>query len=93
MAVTAPSGTGFWKGLSVAFNTGAKNGLQDGAILQEVASLHVALGKGDTASVSTEVAALRHLLLSGKEGSAFTAAAQVCGCLFSVCSPFDALTV
>ncbi|KAF8523832.1 hypothetical protein JB92DRAFT_3140680 [Gautieria morchelliformis] len=76
MAVTAPSGTGFWRGLSVAFNTGAKNALQDSAVVQEVASLHVGLRKGDTASVSTEIAALRNLLLSGKAASAFTAAAQ-----------------
>ena len=77
MAVTAPSGNGFWKGLSVAFNTGAKNALQEGAIMQDVASLHVGVGKGDTASVSTEVAVLRRLLLSGEVGSPFAAAAQV----------------
>jgi len=76
MAVTAPSGSGFWRGLSVAFHTGAKNALQKGAIVQDVASLHVGLRKGDTASVSTEIAVLRRLLLSGEPGSAFAAAAQ-----------------
>lgn len=75
--MTAPSGNGFWKGLSVAFNTGAKNALQPGAIVQEMVALHVSISKDFTASVSTQIAALRKLLLSSKNETLFSAVVQV----------------
>ncbi|KAF8525610.1 hypothetical protein BU17DRAFT_41726 [Hysterangium stoloniferum] len=76
LAVTAPTGGGFWKGLSVAFNLGAKHALQPGAVVQKVVALHVSISKGATASVSTQIAALRKLLLESKYGTAFSATAQ-----------------
>ncbi|KAK4046878.1 hypothetical protein OIV83_005774 [Microbotryomycetes sp. JL201] len=69
-AITAPMGNGFFRGVSVAFRTGAKNVLEDGAILSERAALHVTIGhyKGtQTPSISTEIAELRRLLLAGLE--------------------------
>ncbi|KAF8584419.1 carbohydrate esterase family 9 protein [Ramaria rubella] len=65
LAITAPSGTGFWRGLSTAFSTGAEHALARGAIVQEVAALHVVVGHGGIASVGTEVAVLRRLLMEG----------------------------
>lgn len=49
----------------MAFSTGASNKLASSAILKEVAALHVTVAHGNVAlgSVSTQVAALRRLLL------------------------------
>ncbi|KZT28937.1 carbohydrate esterase family 9 protein [Neolentinus lepideus HHB14362 ss-1] len=63
-AVTAPINLGFISGLGVSFSTGAAHRLEEGAVIQEVTALHVSIGHtGATPSVSTQVAALRHLLL------------------------------
>ncbi|CEQ43009.1 SPOSA6832_04872, partial [Sporobolomyces salmonicolor] len=43
-AVTAPLGNGLFRGVSVAFRTGAKNVLEPGAILSEDVALHVTIG-------------------------------------------------
>ncbi|GAA5872453.1 hypothetical protein JCM1840_006065 [Sporobolomyces johnsonii] len=67
-AVTAPLGNGFFRGVSVAFKTGAKNVLEPGAILSEDVALHVTIGHykaSQTPSISTEIAELRGLLLDG----------------------------
>lgn len=77
MAITAPSGTGFWRGISTAFKTGAANALESGAVVQDEAAFHVALAKGDTASISTEIAVLRRLLLSNDEATPLRAVADV----------------
>ncbi|KIJ23864.1 hypothetical protein M422DRAFT_62391 [Sphaerobolus stellatus SS14] len=63
-AVTPPTGYGFAKGISAAFHTGATNALEKGAIIQEIAAFHVGINKAGAASVSTQIAALRNLLLS-----------------------------
>ncbi|KAF8812241.1 composite domain of metallo-dependent hydrolase [Phlegmacium glaucopus] len=53
-------------GLSTTFCTGSAHAMQAGAIIQDVAALHVVLGKSHPAlrrvSVSTQLAALRRLL-------------------------------
>jgi hypothetical protein len=60
-AVTAPSGD-FLLGLSTAFAVGASNTLEKNAIIQDEASLHIAVSRQFTASVSTQIAALRRIL-------------------------------
>ncbi|GAA5969186.1 hypothetical protein JCM21900_004720 [Sporobolomyces salmonicolor] len=67
-AVTAPLGNGLFRGVSVAFRTGAKNALEPNAILSEDVALHVTIGHykaSQTPSISTEIAELRGLLLDG----------------------------
>lgn len=53
-------------GLSVAFRTGSDHAMQKGAIIQDVAALHVVMGKANPefrgVSVSTQIAGLRRLL-------------------------------
>ncbi|PPR01451.1 hypothetical protein CVT26_015084 [Gymnopilus dilepis] len=61
-AVTAPTGTGFLRGLGVAFSVGAPHALAKGAIVQKETALHVALSLGFPVSVSEQVAALRRQL-------------------------------
>ncbi|KAK0203390.1 hypothetical protein DFS33DRAFT_1383654 [Desarmillaria ectypa] len=64
-AVTAPESSGFLSGLSAAFTTGAAHKLEDGAVIQDVAALHVMASMSSPISVSTQLGALRRLL-SGK---------------------------
>ncbi|KAG6911242.1 hypothetical protein DXG01_003109 [Tephrocybe rancida] len=54
-------------GLSVTFRTGSSHAMERGAIVQDVASLHVHIGRphpliGKGVSVSTQIAAIRRLL-------------------------------
>ncbi|KAJ7054512.1 carbohydrate esterase family 9 protein [Mycena amicta] len=67
-AVVAPSSYGFLSGLSTVFSTVAPHKLADGAVLQEIAALHVRVSLNSRISVSTQIAALRRLLLG--EGNA-----------------------
>ncbi|KZT29292.1 hypothetical protein NEOLEDRAFT_1085063 [Neolentinus lepideus HHB14362 ss-1] len=63
-------------GLSTTFRTGAAHALEGGAIVKDITALHVNIGRphpiggrngrGPGASVSTEIAALRRLLLEGE---------------------------
>jgi hypothetical protein len=80
-AITAPSHYGFLGGLSTAFSTGATHKLAKGAIVQDVAALHVAIDQSSAQpSVSTQIAVLRRLLLGeskGEVGKAFGDAAKV----------------
>lgn len=62
-AITAPTGTGFMRGLLTAFDIGARHSLEDGAIIQEVTALQVAISLDISVSVSTQIAALRAKLL------------------------------
>ncbi|KAI5480118.1 hypothetical protein MNV49_001778 [Pseudohyphozyma bogoriensis] len=65
-AVTAPLGEGFFRGVSVAFRVDANHVLEEGAVLKDVVALHVTLGHyklTQRASVSTQIAELRRLLL------------------------------
>jgi hypothetical protein len=49
----------------VSFSTGAAHKLADGAVIQEVTALHVSVGHfGIRPSISTQIAALRDLLLA-----------------------------
>jgi hypothetical protein len=67
--ITAPSSRGFLSGLSTAFATGASHKLEKGAVVQEVASLHIKVGHSSSSpSVSTQIAALRKLLGGGAMG-------------------------
>ncbi|KIJ40920.1 hypothetical protein M422DRAFT_780574 [Sphaerobolus stellatus SS14] len=61
-AVTAPNGE-FIMGLATTFQTGAAHGLEKNAIIQNTGSLHVRLSYALDASVSTQVTALRCLIL------------------------------
>ncbi|CAK5272083.1 unnamed protein product [Mycena citricolor] len=73
-AITDPTG-GFLTGLGTYFSTGAAHKLADGAIIQRVTGLHVRFSMWADASVSTQVAALRRLLLgkgSGDIGEQFS---------------------
>ncbi|KAI0777456.1 carbohydrate esterase family 9 protein [Trametes elegans] len=67
-AVTAPRSSGFLGGLSTAFSTVGRHKLEEGALLQDTAALHVAIHPTGTPSVSTQIAALRHLLLGETKG-------------------------
>ena len=65
--VTAPSSRGFLAGLSTAFNTGQPHRLAKGAVIQDIAALHVSIGSSKP-SVSTQIAVLRNLLQGGGKG-------------------------
>ncbi|KDQ57532.1 hypothetical protein JAAARDRAFT_35246 [Jaapia argillacea MUCL 33604] len=68
-AITAPSHGGFFSGLSVSFSLGAMHKLETGAIVQDAAAVHVSVRHfGGVPSVSTQIAALRHLLLDPPQG-------------------------
>ncbi|KAF9061078.1 hypothetical protein BDP27DRAFT_1338711 [Rhodocollybia butyracea] len=66
--ITAPISSGLVAGLSTAFNTGASHKLVEGAVLQDEVALHVAVTMGSSVSVSTQIAAVRALLLGGAKG-------------------------
>jgi hypothetical protein len=63
MAVTAPVGQGFTGGLGTAYSTGAPHKLAKGAVVKGVTGLHVAVRHFGNPSVSSQIAALRALLL------------------------------
>ncbi|KAJ7150716.1 hypothetical protein C8R46DRAFT_1123967 [Mycena filopes] len=65
-AVVAPIGSGFLQGVGTAFDVGAPHALAPGAIVQEEAALHISLHSHMSASVSTQMAALRRLLFDGE---------------------------
>ncbi|KDQ09069.1 hypothetical protein BOTBODRAFT_165096 [Botryobasidium botryosum FD-172 SS1] len=68
-AVTPPTG-GHISGLSTAFYLGAEHKLQAGAVIKDIAALHVAvghLGLKEGPSISTQIATLRRLLLSERK--------------------------
>lgn len=90
--IAVPYGAGFYAGLSTTFSTGALSKLDNEAVIQDVNAVHVkirhfALGVSVTApggvnapSISTQVGALRRLLLdppSGNAGEYFKAVANV----------------
>jgi len=61
----------------VAFSTGARHGLEHGAVVRPVTALHVHVGPARGVSVSTQIAALRKLLIEGAKHGAFWRVAQV----------------
>ena len=81
-AITAPTGSGFLRGISTAFRLGAPHVLSRAAIIQQETAVHVSLSFSQKASVSTQVATLRTLLLgeakaSGQIGVAVTKIREV----------------
>ncbi|KAH8119709.1 composite domain of metallo-dependent hydrolase [Phellopilus nigrolimitatus] len=67
-SITAPTSSGFLSGLSTQFSTGAAFRTTPGAVIQDVAALHVTIGPARQPSVSTQIAALRRLLTSEQKG-------------------------
>ncbi|KAL4078461.1 hypothetical protein V8B97DRAFT_2102344 [Scleroderma yunnanense] len=62
-AITAPSHEGLIGGLGVHFSLGATHPLRPGAIIRDVAGLHVSVSHSVRGpSISTQIATLRHLL-------------------------------
>ena len=68
IGVTAPSHSGFFSGLGTAFSLSSSHRLQKGAVVQEVTAIHVSIHHFDKPSISTQIAALRNLLLGKHEG-------------------------
>ncbi|KAM5544023.1 hypothetical protein V8D89_002640, partial [Ganoderma adspersum] len=70
--IVSPQSNGFLSGVSAAFSLAAPHKLAGGAIVQRAGAVHVAIHRGEAQSVSTQVAALRRLLLGsdlhGTEG-------------------------
>lgn len=64
-AITAPTHYGFFGGLGTSFSLGAAHKLEFGAALQETTALHVTVRHfGSQPSISTQIAALRRMLLN-----------------------------
>lgn len=87
-AISAPMHGGFFGGLGTSFSLGAENRLQVGAVIREMTALHVSVRHfGARPSISTQIAALRQMLLSSvsiqgdaqasEQVSAFTDVAKV----------------
>lgn len=79
-AVSAPVSYGFIAGLGAAFSLGASHRLERGAVIEEITSLHVAIGHGGGVSVGTLIGTLRRGLLgeiAGESGIWFKKAAEV----------------
>lgn len=76
-AISAPVSYSFLAGLGVAFSTGARHKLEDGAVVRPMTALHVHVGPGQGASVSTQIATLRRLLLDGEKHGAFHRVSRV----------------
>lgn len=68
-AVAVPLGNLFL-GVSTAFSTGAAHKLESGAVVQDFAAVHVTVQPVGLPSVSTQIAALRRLLLREGDGEA-----------------------
>ncbi|KAI0639278.1 carbohydrate esterase family 9 protein [Trametes polyzona] len=66
--IVAPQSPGFLAGLNTAFSTVARHKLEPGAVIQEAGGLHVSIHPVGIPSVSTQIAALRRLLLGENTG-------------------------
>lgn len=70
IGITAPSHTAFYSGLSTVFSLGATHKLEEGAVIQDVAGLHISISHfGGVPSISTQIAALRRLLFEPPKGA------------------------
>lgn len=79
-AVTSPISNGLLGGLGTYISLAAEHGLENGAVLHDVTAVHVAVLHQGGPSVSTQIAALRRLLLgpyTGERGASFEAVAKV----------------
>lgn len=72
MGVTYPSHQAFYSGLGIAFSLGVTHKLEQGAVVQEVTGVHVSIRHRQFSklSISTQIAALRKLLLDSQQNSA-----------------------
>ncbi|KAF8597515.1 hypothetical protein BDV93DRAFT_479402 [Ceratobasidium sp. AG-I] len=68
-AVSAPVSRGMFSGASVAFRTGAGHRLEEGAIVNPLAALHLSIGHGASVSIATQIATLRRLLIKNNAQS------------------------
>ncbi|TFK91320.1 composite domain of metallo-dependent hydrolase [Polyporus arcularius HHB13444] len=66
--IVAPRSGGFLTGLNTAFSTGSKHKLEHGAVIQSAGAVHVSVHPSGKPSVSTQIAALRRLLLEPISG-------------------------
>ncbi|EJF61656.1 composite domain of metallo-dependent hydrolase [Dichomitus squalens LYAD-421 SS1] len=66
--IVSPQSNGFFSGLNTAFSLATPHKLADGAIVQRAGAVHVSIHLGSQQSVSTQIAALRHLLLNQTDG-------------------------
>ncbi|KAH9853225.1 carbohydrate esterase family 9 protein [Lenzites betulinus] len=66
--VVAPLSGGFLAGTSTALSLAAQHKLEPGAVVQAVGAVHVAIHPSGVPSVSTQIGALRRLLLHPQEG-------------------------
>lgn len=68
IGVSSPKRHGIFSGLGTAFSLGAGHKLEVGALVQDVAAVHVNVRHfGGVPSISTQIATLRQLLLGGSE--------------------------
>lgn len=68
-AITAPTHTRFYSGVSAVFSLGALHKMDQGAVIQDVAGLHVSISHfGGTPSISSQIGVLRRLLLEPPKG-------------------------
>lgn len=70
MGVTYPSHQEFYSGLGTAFSLGVAHKLEQGAIIQKITGVHVSVRHSSKLSISTQITALRNLLLDPRENSA-----------------------
>ena len=94
VAISAPIHSSFFGGLSAAFSLGSPHKLEDGAVVRDVAAVHVKLAPEGVPSVSTQVAALRNLLLrpSGDVATRFEQVTNVSGLLIELRAKVDCRT-
>lgn len=83
--MVAPTHQAFIGGLGVFFSLGALNKMENNAVIQGMAGLHVSLGHFSTPSVSSQIATLRRLLLGPNIGSigAYFHKVKEVNCFFS----------
>jgi len=68
IGVTYPSHQGFYSGLGTTFSLGVTHKLEQGAVIQEVTGVHVSVRHFSKLSISTQIAALRKLLINSTGG-------------------------
>ncbi|KAJ7594051.1 hypothetical protein C8J56DRAFT_853905 [Mycena floridula] len=68
-AVSVPQGSGLFHGIGTTVRLGAMNALEKGAIIEAETAIHIAVNPNMKPSVSTQIAALRELLLAEEPSS------------------------
>jgi hypothetical protein len=93
--VTYPSHQGFYSGVGTTFSLGVTHKLEQGAVIQEVTGVHVSVRHFSKLSISTQIAALRKLLLDSQHNPAggwFKRVTDVC-LFLKTTSPFQLITM